>query len=295
MKITAVVVTYNRLELLRQCLEALEAQTRRPDRIIVVNNHSTDDTEAYLDTLSISTLQCHHLPENIGGAGGFSYGIRAAVEDGADWVWLMDDDTLPTPTALEALLPHATPRVGYLSSLAMWTDGTQHVMNRQWCADRSIITLDTPTDRPTPIRSASFVSLLVNAQAVRKVGLPYREFFIWCDDTEYTTRISTAGYDCLYIGQSVVIHKTPTNYLSSIAEAPTASAWKFYYNMRNMLFLKRQRHGNGLKFWIKALNYYRLERRHLKRRTEGRDVFARELHRGFIDGLHFRPQIEYIR
>ncbi len=159
----AVVVTRNRRELLEECLRALAAQTRPPNRILVIDNASTDGTA--------ETVRERHpeaellpLPENLGGAGGFHVGLREAHAGGAEWVWLMDDDTIPEPGALAALLaaPAALHGLGQpllLSSRAVWTDGRLHPMNEPSfkrepdhfvaCCERGLL----------PLRMATFVFL----------------------------------------------------------------------------------------------------------------------------------------
>ena len=102
--VTVIVVTYNRLPLLKQCLAALRAQTVQGFTVLLVDNASTDGTADYIKTLAMPGLVCRNPGENLGGAGGFAYGIRAAVELGCEAVWIMDDDTLPEPDALAALL-----------------------------------------------------------------------------------------------------------------------------------------------------------------------------------------------
>jgi len=127
MRTIAIVVTYNRLPLLKECIGALLAQTRRPDEIVVINNSSTDGTEEWLHTQPVVVV----TQPNGGGAAGFHRGIREAYGRGADWIWLMDDDTIATPTALEHLLGAATAidNVGYAGSKVEWTDGSPHLMN----------------------------------------------------------------------------------------------------------------------------------------------------------------------
>ena len=98
--VTAIVVTYNRLPLLKQCLAALRAQTVQGFTVLLVDNASTDGTADYIKTLAMPGLVCRNPGENLGGAGGFAYGIRAAAELGCEAVWIMDDDTLPEPDAL---------------------------------------------------------------------------------------------------------------------------------------------------------------------------------------------------
>lgn len=142
--VTAVVVSYNREQLLGECLDGLAVQTRPADRVIVVDNASTDHAlqvarEHPIDADVIA------LPRNVGGAGGFCAGMAEAVDPKAvaadhgtaHYVWIMDDDTIPTPTALENLLQaaqesldvnHALPTI--LGSKALWIDGREHLMNK---------------------------------------------------------------------------------------------------------------------------------------------------------------------
>ena len=106
-RVTAVVVTWNRKALLLECLDCLRRQTARAD-VLVVDNASTDGTgEALLPLIEAGRIAYANTGENLGGAGGFQYGIRRAVEAGYDYVWIMDDDSMPEPTALEALMSAA--------------------------------------------------------------------------------------------------------------------------------------------------------------------------------------------
>src|SRR5437868_4973779 len=102
-RVCAVVVTHDRKEMLRGCLSALEHQTRTPDSILVVDNASEDGT-GHMLAAEFPRVAVRRLDTNQGGAGGFHEGIRAAYEREFDWLWLMDDDTVPTPAALERLL-----------------------------------------------------------------------------------------------------------------------------------------------------------------------------------------------
>lgn len=102
--IAAVVVTYNRKELLRQNLNSLLAQTRPVDEIIVMNNASTDGTaEMLAREFKYPQITVVTMPENIGAAGGFHEGMKLAYEKRYDWIWVMDDDAFPYKDALERL------------------------------------------------------------------------------------------------------------------------------------------------------------------------------------------------
>ena len=196
MIIAAVIVTFDRLSLLKDALDAVINQTRKLDLIIIVDNNSTDGTRQWLLGLaeSRSDIVLVLLDKNFGGAGGFHYGIKKAFELGADWIWTMDDDSLPEPYALERLIDCGiinagkdVRNVGFLASRVNWKDGTPHLMNvpGPFRADASG---QEPLQGLTRISYASFVSILLNRFAIAQAGLPIKEFFIYCDDVEYTRR-----------------------------------------------------------------------------------------------------------
>jgi rhamnopyranosyl-N-acetylglucosaminyl-diphospho-decaprenol beta-1,3/1,4-galactofuranosyltransferase len=253
MKIIAIVVTYNRLSLLKKCLQAIAYQTRLPDEVIIINNGSTDGTAAYLATQS----HLYFTQENEGGAAGFSTGIKKAYEREADWIWLMDDDTLPQPDALAqllttlALLKEHQHKIGFLSSEVQWTDGSLHKMNRTWPVRSKEAQAEFlfAAEKNIPlIRYGTFVSMLLSAAAVEKTGLPIKDFFIWCDDLEYSKRIISKGLAGLAVPTSIVIHNTPMNHESSVFRDPGKDLWKYRYGLRNELYTKRQHEGRKA-FW----------------------------------------------
>lgn len=306
MKVAAVIVTYNRLELLKESLAALKSQTRQPDRVYVVNNCSTDGTAEYLAAVSDGNLvQPINLERNIGGAGGFSLGMKVAVESGYDYVWVMDDDTVPTSAALEKLLVafSAVDNVGFAVSKAVWTDGKPHKMNcpalvvanrdRSWMFNE-FSRPDLPVFRCS---AATFVSMLVSSAAVRAVGLPIADFFIWADDVEFSSRISSAGFVGLYVDNSVVVHKTLDNYFGHPQVTPAEGAWKFYYQARNTSYMRR-RSGklSKLLFLFKQLNRYRVYAHRInKRNDKNKKVFKKYIRKGLWDGIFFNPKIEKVK
>ena len=226
-KIVAVVVTYNRIALLKKCVQAIRIQTRRPEEIIVVNNNSIDGTLEWLKNQNDLTVITQ---KNLGGAGGFHTGIKRAYEKGYDWVWCMDDDVLPQQKALQELLIYNNSkkeRIGFLASKVLWTDGSQCVMNQH------------PPETGEAIKQASFVSLLVSMEAIKTVGYPIKEFFIYYDDAEYTSRISKA-FKCYYVKDSVVIHSRLTNDTISWTKIDSENSNKYFYAIRNYIFFNKK-------------------------------------------------------
>ena len=235
----AIVVTHNRREMLQRCLAALAAQTRRADRVLVVDNASTDGTRAMLDR-EHAHLDLLALPTNEGGAGGFHEGMKRAHAAGAEWMWLMDDDTIPDPDALSELLA-APARLGagpppvLLASKVVWRDGGVHPMNFP-TPERTRMerVVDGAVRGLMPFRAATFVSLLVHRGAVDRHGLPLKHFFVWSDDIEYTSRAVLSGDLGYLVPSSVVLHDTATAHTAH--SAPPA---RFYYHVRNTIFMVR--------------------------------------------------------
>lgn len=234
----AVVVTYNRLALLRECLTALEAQTRPLDGVIVIDNASTDGTPSAVAE-GFPWVRLQVLGENRGGAGGFHAGLQQAHRAGADWIWLMDDDTIARENALEELLGAADRLPAFeppslLASRAVWNDGRLHPMNAPGFERDDVSRVVAGCERGLmPLRTATFVSLMVHRGVVDRHGLPLAHYFIWSDDIEYTARILRREQGYL-VPTSVVHHKTSTPYT-----AVSTSGERFYYHVRNTLFMIR--------------------------------------------------------
>lgn len=264
MNLAAVVVTYNRKDLLRRALSAHTAQTRQPARLLVVDNASTDGTREMLKTegwLDRPDVELLPLPVNTGGAGGFYSGIKRAYELGADWIWVMDDDCIPAPDALERLiyslegsLKPNKENVGFFASRVLWKDGSPCLMNipvphHLWLEPHAI------SSNLTRISSSSFVSMLINRRAIKEVGLPVKEFFIWFDDSEYSRRISEK-MPCYLVSDSIVFHETPENIAPlDLTQLTEKCAWKFHYGIRNQASYHFIRDGfaAGYLFCIKIL------------------------------------------
>ena len=236
--VCAVVVTHDRRELLLQCLAALRAQTRPLDRIVVVDNASTDGTAGVLRA-DHADLDLLALGENLGSSGGFEAGMRHAHAIGFDWLWLMDDDTIATPTALAELLAvpgrlDGAPRPALLTSKVVWSDGRLHPMNAPGPERvRMERVVAAAAHGLLALRSTTFVSLLVSRGAIAEHGFPDPRYFIWSDDIEYTGRIlrRDAGY---LVPASVVEHRTPTAH-----SAVTGAGARFYFHVRNTLYMIR--------------------------------------------------------
>lgn len=291
-KVIAVVVTYNRKELLKECVNALLQQDYDNCDILVVDNASTDGTKGFIvDELQNSKVHYVNTGANLGGAGGFNYGMKKACELGCDFIWIMDDDCIVHKDSLIELInadKELKEDYGFLSSKVLWKDNSICKMNIQkrkfskWLKDFE-------TNKQN-IAMASFVSLFLKTTIVEEMGLPIKDFFIWTDDWEYTRRISRK-YNCYYISKSIVTHKSKQNEGASIATVDDRLE-RFNYLYRNDVVLYRR---EGLKGWI--LLYIRLvlhKLRILKSNKTDKKERINIINKAIKEGKRFYPNIEYI-
>jgi GT2 family glycosyltransferase len=238
--VAAVVVTYNRKELLLECIEALLNQNYNLDEIIVVNNCSTDGTEEMLFSIR-DKVTALNLKENMGGAGGFNEGLKLAYNKGHSYFWIMDDDTISHPDSLERLIEGYNKihhgKAGFVCSNVKWIDGSPCMMN--------IPLVDTVYNNRLEhnllkVKTATFVSILITREAVRNCGFPIKEFFIWSDDTEFTERLSRV-YENYMVIDSVVTHKMSVNLSADITHDTNLGRLdRYFYAFRNRLYVNRK-------------------------------------------------------
>lgn len=237
--------------MLQQCIRLLKIQTISCD-ILIINNASSDGTAQWLE--SQHGFYYQNMDSNLGGAGGFNRGIRWAVESGYKYVWVMDDDTLPYPNALEKLLDAdklLKGKYGWLSSVALWTDGTDCKMNRQKIINKTFEYRHLLKHGLVPAEQATFVSLFLRTSVIRRVGLPIKEFFIWGDDIEYTRRIAVREKIPSFIAEeSRVIHAMEENNGSNIATDNPERLYRYRYAFRNEAFLYRREGLKGICYYV---------------------------------------------
>lgn len=294
-KVAAVIVTFNRKQKLVRVIDHVLAQTHVPDWVIVVDNASTDGTDEVLAGYAGNDrVVVRRLPENVGGAGGFSAGMAHGYELGADFVWIMDDDCYPNPEALEELvigLAKAEESMGmplpYACSLVKFIDGDLCEMNNPgttWDWARLI----ARGQESVLVTHCSFVSVLFPRWVLTRFGLPLKEYFIWFDDQEYTLRVTAAGpgVQCL---RSVAVHDMGVNRGVNFGDVTSANMWKFKYGVRNeaSFRLHRENAVSFAKFVFRLVNGMRAGRVAWPLRIQ--------LFRQVLKGMRFDPKPDFPR
>jgi len=290
--VAAIVVTYNRKDLLRRNLSCLLAQEGAACDIFVMDNASTDGTEQMVrEDFDLPSVKYVNTGANLGGAGGFEVGVEHAVALGYEYVWIMDDDTLPYPTALAELLK-AREIVGddwgFLSSVAYWTDGSICRMNIQKKNIFKHVGKRVYGRDVEPIIMGSFVSLLVPSKVVLDVGLPIGEYFVWTDDYEFTGRISSR-YPCYMVPSSKVVHAMKTHTRVNLATDSAERINRYHYIYRNDVHCYRR---YGLAGWLYLLGKDAYTAANVVMNSNGNRLWKiRTVFDGFRDGLSFAPKI----
>lgn len=279
-KIATVVVTYNRKELLMECLTGIERQTFKPHTVYIVDNASTDGTKESLQakerfynkyTNGISFVYVG-LKENTGGAGGFYSGMKAAFEDreNFDAVWVMDDDGLPEKDCLANLVRYLG-EYDYIAPMVLSKENNQLLaFNYNGSYDVNEV---TSIGKVVQNYACPMNAILFSRKLIQRVGLPIPNLFIWGDEMNYTLRCKDEGFIPVTITSAIHIHPkdrmsfAKTLFGRDIIIAP--SYWKEYCMIRNRVFNFKHRNGyNAIKLFKQVLIYqmwyYLVKKRDMK-------------------------------
>lgn len=243
-----VIVTFNRINLLKECLEHALNQTVAPEKIVVVNNCSTDGTLEYLNThySNNSLFEIFHSKENNGGSWGFSKGMQIAMEHTtAEWFLMIDDDAILDYSCMEEMSPLNVSENVKAIACSVIENGkinTFHRRNINDKIDESMYKSDSFT-----CELASFCGLMVHRSLVQEIGYPLAEYFIWFDDSEYSMRFK---------GKTSIVVQTNAKLIHKVknvnSNKTSQISWKEYYDVRNQIDMYR-RHGYFLKLVRKTM------------------------------------------
>lgn len=240
-KLAVVLVTYNRLELLKQIYKSIKNQTKGPDKIIIVNNSSTDGTLDWLEeTKDKDNLLMFVTQPNSGSSGGQYTAFRAAFELGYEWIWEMDDDVLPRHDCLETLWKYRNQNT-IIAPLRYTKEGDVYyneiikfnhtnIFKTFWevVTDSSLLSKEIEY-----VEGLTFEGAFFHRSVIQKIGLPDKRIFIFGDDTDFCIRASRAGFKLALIPSAKMDRLLTVNYYQQI-HTP-----KRYYIIRNQMLSDR--------------------------------------------------------
>lgn len=252
-----VIVTYNRLELLKGCLTSLINQSYPLNQVIVIDNASTDGTTEFLSAFQGLPLHVISESENSGGAGGFYKGAKIAFDQGFDWIFFMDDDVFPEKYCLERLMQF---RLG--SMIAVREDRQGRLVERsalhydlknplfpnpKRCSISEFYSQRGLMPETVDVDNVAFEGFMIHRDIVQKVGFPEPKYFIFYDDVDYALRIRALGYKITAVRDAILVRQLDFNQQAAL------NSWKAYYMFRNLFHIHYK---FGENFWVRNKPYF---------------------------------------
>lgn len=252
MSVATIVITFNRLELLKKTINGLRNQSYPIDEIIVVNNGSTDGTLEWLDAQNDIYFVTQ---ENTGSSGGQYTGFKTAHDRGHVWIWAMDDDVVPRVDCLEILMKNKNGEK-VLAPLRYSLDGTPFIndtimfnlsnpFKNIW---ERLLTESDLTEELVYAEGPTFEGPFFHRSLIDNIGLPEKNFFIYADDSEYMIRAKKAGYT------SYVITNANIDRMLDVPDLNNEFSWKNYYIIRNIIAIDVM-HGNIAVRFLRPIAY----------------------------------------
>ena len=236
-----VVLNWNGLSDTLICLDSLRRLRYGERRVVVVDNGSRDESVAVLRRMaSPADFELVEVDRNLGYAGGNNLGIRHALERGADFVLVLNNDTTVDPALLDQLLAAAdrNPAAGCFAPWIFYMHDPERLWftRAEWAREDAAFTApgkgrlasELPSD-PMPTEYACGAALFFRADVARKVGMLDERFFLVYEDSDWCFRARRAGFECISVPSARVWHKVGTSFGSE------ASPLRTYFSSRNKL------------------------------------------------------------
>jgi len=250
--VVSVILNSNRRDDTLACLSSLEQNSYANRRTIVLDNASSDGSVDAVRT-SFPGVQIIELDQNLGYAGNNDVGIKAAMDQGADWVFVLNEDTILAPDCLEKLVAvgESEPAIGIVGPLVYHHDEPEVIqsaggkMNRffqGWHRGQN-----EPDhgqyDHPEPVDWITGCGIMVRREVIEQVGAIDERFFYYVEEFEWCIRARKSGWKIFFAPQAKLWHKgVQRNY------QPKPSI--MYYLTRNRLFLLYKHHASFITWLV---------------------------------------------
>ena len=266
--VLCLVVTYNGSKTIESTINSLFRQTRLPDKILVIDNASTDTTINIVSSLNIKNLEFTALSSNIGVAEAFNMGIDAGIKEGYRWLWIFDQDTVCNRNCLSHLLRPIIEGKVEMEKLAALCPTTKSksfpeidLPAYRWNGKRFVNVFNQNSEKLIPIHSTITSGTLYQLNALKKTGGFRNDYFIDFVDHEYHMRLHKAGYKMFWVDKANIFHELGTAIKGSNGEVIFVhEPWRYYYMGRNMThgFYKLGGFPSVWAFWSDAMKQLKM-------------------------------------
>ncbi|HXE75800.1 MAG TPA: glycosyltransferase family 2 protein [Candidatus Xenobia bacterium] len=291
-RVAVIVLNWNNWPVTVECLESLRRLTYPNCKVLVVDNGSTDDSEKVLRE-RFTEIELIQTRANLGYAGGNNAGLRRALELGADYLCLLNNDVVVEPDFLEPLVAamEADPQLGIAGGLQCSYEDRRRIENSGVYFNfytgrvRNANGGEMDEGQCRQAKAVDYICgacLLARAQVARAIGLLDERFFIVAEDADWCLRAQRAGWSVSYIPGSRVYHRIAATRVSQ-----PRMTW--YYTLRNLIWLVR-RHASWPQFLVFLILYfsYSFPKLLLGRLVKGQSHLLRDALRGVRDGFFLR-------
>ncbi len=248
--VITVILNTNRCVDTLEALASLEKSTYENHSVIVLDNASTDNSIASIKK-EFPEVEIIQLTENLGYAGNNNVGIEAAIQKGADWVFVLNEDTVLANACLEFLVAigEGDPSIGIVGPMVYHYDTPETIQSAggslgpYWQSNHigQNEQDDGQFDRPRDVEWISGCAIMVRRSAIQKVGALDARFFYYWEETEWCLRISRDGWRIVFVPQAKLWHK-------GVQQDYRPNPSVTYYSTRNRL-LMLAKHQAPLRIW----------------------------------------------
>jgi GT2 family glycosyltransferase len=253
-----IILNWNGLQDTIVCLDSLASLTYPNFRLVVVDNGSTDGSTDIISKNYPKVIFVENK-ENLGYAKGNNVGIRYALENNADYIWLLNNDTVVEQNALLNMVIEAEgdPLIGIIGSKIYYLNSAKKIwfagamINWSRGISNHIGMNETDVGQYDYVKEIDRVagcSMLVKREVCNRVGLFDDNFFLYVEEVDWCVRARKAGFKCLFVPSSIVYHRG----LASVSLIGSCSKVFNYYNTRNFLYLIQKSFNSPLREIILA-------------------------------------------
>lgn len=217
-----------------ECLASLQQLLYDNFEVVVLDNASTNDSVARIQE-AYPTIRLIETGANMGFSKGNNVGIHYALKQGADYVWLLNNDTIVDPSCLSAMLKQAEddPRAGAIGSMLYYMDNPDRL--QAWGGGRVNLWSGRPrlVTKPEPLDYISGASLLIRRKVLDTVGMLHEGYFMYWEDVDYGFILRKAGWQLAVAEKARIWHK------DSSSTGRNSPRLDYYFSAALITFLKR--------------------------------------------------------
>ncbi len=297
-RVTIIILTYNESLHTLECLASIEKLTYPNFEVLIVDNKSIDDSREKLGEYTNTHSNTRHLllDKNYGFAGGNNRGITNAFKHGADYVLILNPDTIIEPDFLTKLVEIANGKLGFFGPrILLWDEGKYRANNlhARIYSNGGIInktftkaTLKDYEKRVSALKEkkpfeTDYVTgtcLLASREAIEKVGLMREDYFLYYEDTDWSMRAKRNGIMRIIIPHAIIWHK------KSVTTKEFSYTY-IYYNTRNGLYFCWRNGKAWQKSFAIALALVKLVKQPIKLFFRQKRAWIKPITRGIVDFL----------